>query len=196
MAITTSRDPLVWIDCEMTGLDVYTNSILQISCFITDYQLKLLDIEGWGAIIHHEKAVLDKMDEWCTRTHASTGLTAAAIASSTTAEEAAHGLLNYIQKHVPEPRTALLAGNSVHADKAFLSCVPFDKVLSHLHYRILDVSTIKEAVRRWAPREMVEMIPKKKNLHEAREDILESIQEARFYQKTFFERGILGLYKG
>ncbi len=177
----------------MTGLDVNANSILQISCFITDYQLNLLDVEGWGAIVHHDKAILDKMDEWCTRTHASTGLTSAAIASSTTAEEAAHDLLNYIEKYVPEPRTALLAGNSVHADKVFLSLPPYNKILEHLHYRILDVSTIKEAVRRWAPREIVEMIPEKKNLHEAREDILESIEEARFYQKTFFERRSSGL---
>lgn len=128
------------------------------------------------------------MDEWCTRTHASTGLTGATIASSTTPEEAAGSLLNYIQKYVPQPRTALLAGNSVHADKAFLSLSPYDKVLAHLHYRILDVSTIKEAVRRWAPVEMLEMIPKKKTLHEAREDILESIEEARCYKRMFFDR--------
>ena len=170
----------------MTGLDVNTNSILQISCFVTDYQLNMLDKEGWGAIVHHDKTVLDKMDEWCTRTHASTGLTTAAIASSTTAEEAAEGLLGYVQELVPERRTALLAGNSVHADKAFLSRAPYDKVLEHLHYRILDVSTIKEAVRRWAPKEILERIPKKQSRHEAREDILESIEEARFYQKAFF----------
>ena len=170
----------------MTGLDV-NDSILQISCFITDYDLNLIDIEGWGIIVHHDKTTLDKMDDWWTRTHASTGLTAAAIASSTTAEEAAQSLLKYIQKYVPTTRTALLAGNSVHADKAFLSRPPYDTVLSHLHYRILDVSTIKEAVRRWAPREKLEMIPQKKSRHEAREDILESIEEARFYQKTFFK---------
>ena len=135
----------------MTGLNVNTDSILQIFCFITDYDLNVLDEEGWGAIVHHDKATLDKMDEWCTRTHASTGLTAAAIASSTTAEEAAQSLLKYIRKHVPTPRSALLAGISVHADKAFSSRAPYDKVLSHLHYRILDVSSIKESVRRWAP---------------------------------------------
>ncbi len=172
----------------MTGLDVNRNSILQISCFITDHKLDMVDVEGWGAIIHHDKSVLDEMDEWCTRTHASTGLTAAAIASSTTAEEAAQGLLSYIQEHVPESGSALLAGNSVHADKAFLSRAPYDKVLAHLHYRIMDVSTIKEAVRRWAPSEVLERIPKKKTLHEAREDILESIAEARFYKTSFFER--------
>jgi len=171
----------------MTGLNVNTDSILQISCFITDYDLNVMDTEGWGAIVQHDKVVLDKMDEWCVRTHASTGLTAAAIASSTTAEEAAQSLLNYIQKYVPTPRSALLAGNTVHADKAFLSRAPYDKVLLHLHYRILDVSSIKEAVRRWAPQETLEMIPKKKGRHEAREDILESIEEARFYRQKFFK---------
>jgi len=171
----------------MTGLNANTDSILQISCFITDYDLNVMDVDGWGAIVHHDQASLDRMDEWCTRTHASTGLTAAAIASSSTAEEAAQGLLKYIQKYVPTPRSALLAGNSVHADKAFLSRAPYDRVLAHFHYRILDVSTIKEAVRRWAPRETVALIPKKKGRHEAREDILESIEEAWFYQQKFFK---------
>ncbi|KAI9717319.1 MAG: hypothetical protein M1812_004846 [Candelaria pacifica] len=187
MAVQASRDPLIWIDCEMTGLNVNTDSILQIYCFITDYNLNLLESDGWGAVIHHEKASLDAMDEWCTRTHASSGLTAAVLDSKTTADEAAAGLLKYIRKYVPEPRQALLAGNSVHADKAFLSKAPYDKVLDHLHYRIFDVSSMKEAARRWASEETLEQIPVKKGLHEAKEDIIESIEEAKFYQKMFFQ---------
>ncbi|KAI9704404.1 MAG: hypothetical protein M1836_007267 [Candelina mexicana] len=187
MAVQISRDPLVWIDCEMTGLNVDTDSILHIYCFITDYNLNLLEHDGWGAIIHHEKANLDAMDEWCTRTHASSGLSAAVLDSKTTPDEAAASLLKYIQKYVPEPRKALLAGNSVHADKAFLSKAPYDKVLGYLHYRIFDVSSMKEAARRWAPEDILKQVPVKKGLHEAKQDIIESIEEAKFYQKMFFQ---------
>src|ERR1700743_3814778 len=133
----------------MTGLNDSKDSIIQIFCFVTDYDLNLLDDEGWGTIIHHPKPILDAMDEWCTRTHASTGLTAAALASTVTHEEAASDLLRYIQAHIPETGKAIWAGNSVHVDKVFLSKPPYDKVLAYLHYRIFDVSTIKEAVRRW-----------------------------------------------
>ncbi|KAI9813731.1 MAG: hypothetical protein M1832_006104 [Thelocarpon impressellum] len=188
MATTRSRDPLVWIDCEMTGLDPKTDSILQISCFITDYELNFLDATGWGAIIYHPRSRLDAMDDWCTRTHAASGLTDAVLASTTTAEMAAAQLLGYIQSHVPQPRRALLAGNSVHADRAFLGQPPYDEVLQHLHYRILDVSSIKEAVRRWAPEEALTRVPRKKGMHEAQEDILESIEEARFYRDRFLSR--------
>jgi oligoribonuclease len=114
-------------------------------------------------------------------------LTAAVLASSTTAEQAADDLLEYIKKHIPKPRTALLAGNSVHVDKAFLAYAPYDKVLNHLHYRIFDVSSMKEAARRWAPEAVLQKIPLKKGLHEAREDILESIEEAKFYQTHIFQ---------
>ncbi|KAH0556370.1 hypothetical protein GP486_005705 [Trichoglossum hirsutum] len=170
----------------MTGLDASKHSIIQIFCFVTDYDLNLLDREGWGTIIYHSKPVLDAMDEWCTRTHASTGLTAAALASTVTPEEAAAGLLRYIQTHVPEASKAVLAGNTVHADRAFLSKPPYDKVLAHLHYRIFDVSTIKEAVRRWGSDKMLQQVPRKKGLHEARQDILESIEEAKYYRKVLF----------
>lgn len=172
----------------MTGLNVANDSIMSISCFITDAQLNLLDPKGWDAIIHHEKPTLDKMDEWCTNTHGASGLTAAAIASKTTPEEAADGLLEYVQRYVPKPRTALLAGNSVHCDKAFLDKDPYDRLMQHLHYRILDVSSVKEAARRWAPVELLQQVPAKKGLHQAREDILESIEEARFYRECIFRR--------
>lgn len=170
----------------MTGLDPMTDCILQISCFITDYELNLLDEDGWDVIIRQSRAKLDAMDEWCTRTHASTGLTAAVLCSTTTPEMAADGLLRYIQHYVPEARRGLLAGNSVHADRAFLVKPPYEKVMQHLHYRIFDVSSIKEAARRWAPDEVLEQAPRKRGLHEAREDILESIKEARYYKTRFF----------
>lgn len=171
----------------MSGLDPSKNSILQISCFVTDYQLNFIETGGWGAIIGHPKETMDAMDEWCTKMHASTGLTAAVLASSMTPEQAASGLLEYIKQIVPEPRKALLAGNSIHADRSFLAKAPYDQVLMHLHYRLFDVSSMKEAARRWAPNHILQQVPRKKVLHEAKEDILESIAEAKFYKENFFE---------
>lgn len=172
----------------MTGLDVDSDSILSISCFVTDAQLQLLDDQGWDVVIHHDKSTLDKMNEWCIATHGKSGLTSAAIASQNTPQVAADGLLAYIRRWVPEKRTGLLAGNSVHCDKEFLKKPPYNTVLDHLHYRMLDVSSIKEAAKRWAPERNLEELPEKKGLHQAREDILESIEEARFYRDTFFDK--------
>lgn len=172
----------------MTGLDYENDTIMSIACFVTDSDLNLLDEEGFEAVIHHSEEDLNKMGEWCTKHHGDSGLTQACINSTTTPEQAAAGLLEYIQTYVPKKRTALLAGNSVHADKAFLIKPPYKAVIDHLHYRILDVSSIKEAARRWAPVEALTKLPKKKMLHEARADILESIAEAKFYRETFFLR--------
>lgn len=170
----------------MTGLDTNNDTIMSFAAFVTDADLNVLDDTGYEAIIHHDKEQLERMGEWCTTHHGDSGLTQACIESTTTAEEAAEGLLSYIKKYVPERRTALLAGNSVHADKAFLVKQPYNVVIDHLHYRILDVSSIKEAARRWAPKETLAKIPRKKMLHEARQDILESIEEARYYREAFF----------
>lgn len=170
----------------MTGLNPETDTIMSLAAFITDSNLNILDTTGYEAIIQHTQAQLSQMGEWCTSHHGASGLTAACLSSTTSAQEAATGLLTYIKKYVPEPRTALLAGNSVHADKAFLVKEPWGVVMEHLHYRILDVSSIKEAARRWAPKETLKRIPRKKMLHEARADILESIEEARFYREVFF----------
>ena len=170
----------------MTGLNPEKETIMSISCFITDAQLKIIDEQGWDSIVHHDKSSLDRMDEWCVNTHGHSGLTAACIASVTNHEEAADGLLAYIKRFCPEPRRGLLAGNSVHCDKAFLSKPPYNRVTDHLSYRILDVSSLKEAAKRWAPDDVLIGVPSKKLLHQAREDILESIEEARYYRDTLF----------
>ncbi len=170
----------------MTGLDPSDDTILSISCFITSAQLVLLDSQGWHATIHHSKETLDSMTPWCVKTHSDSGLVAACTASTTTPQQAADGLLAYVKHHVPEARTALLSGNSVHCDKEFLKQEPYRPVVEYLHYRILDVSSIKEAARRWAPEWQLEQVPFKKGLHTAREDILESIEEAKFYRTQFF----------
>lgn len=183
-----SNDPLVFIDCEMTGLDPEKETIMSIACFITDAQLKLQDEQGWESIIHHDKSTLDRMDEWCTRTHGASGLTAACMASTTTKEQAADGLLEYVKKYVPEGRRGLLAGNSIHCDRAFLSQPPYNRITDYLSYRILDVSSLKEAAKRWAPDEVLLGVPSKKLLHQAREDILESIEEAKYYREKCFAK--------
>ncbi|KAK8085539.1 Exonuclease [Apiospora hydei] len=182
----STNDALVWIDCEMTGLDPDKEEIIEIFCIITDGNLNVMDEAGWGTVIHQSKERMDMMDEWCTKTHEKTGLTAKVLASTVTPEQAADELLAYIQKHVPE-RRALLAGNSVHADRAFLRKEPYKKVTRHLHHRILDVSTLKEAAKRWCPREVNRNAPTKQGLHEARQDILESIEEARYYKDVIFQ---------
>lgn len=168
----------------MTGLDPSKDTILSVSCIITDHALNPLDTTGFDAVIHHGSTALAAMNPWCIEHHGASGLTAACLASTTTTHRAAIDLLNYIKIHVPEKGKALLAGNSVHADKAFLSQGLWAEVgvLSWLHYRILDISAIKEAVRRWCGPTVLEHVPKKKNAHTAREDILESLEEARFYK--------------
>ncbi|KAL2814232.1 ribonuclease H-like domain-containing protein [Aspergillus cavernicola] len=186
MPLERSSDPLVWIDCEMTGLDAKTDQILQICCFITDAQLNLMDTTGFETVIHQPQSMLDSMSQWCIDTHGRTGLTALVQHSTVTPETAAAELLAYIKRYIPNPRTAMLAGNSVHADRAFLACGPYAAVLEWLHYRIVDVSTIKEVVKRWGGEELLRAVPGKKEVHLARDDILESIEEMRYYKESLF----------
>lgn len=169
----------------MTGLDPDTDEIIEIFCLITNGDLELADDAGWGAVVHQTQERMDAMDDWCRNTHGKSGLTKAVVESTVTAEQAAEDLLAYIQKHITQPRIALLAGNSVHADRAFLRKGPYRKVVDYLHHRILDVSTLKEAARRWRP-DVLAKAPVKKGLHEARQDIMESIEEARYYKNAIF----------
>ncbi|RMY75365.1 hypothetical protein D0863_02664 [Hortaea werneckii] len=186
MPESRSNAPLVWIDCEMTGLDLSKDTIMSLACFITDAQLNLLDDTGYECFLQHTQEQLDAMGEWCQNHHGASGLTQACLNSTTTAETAATELLEYIQKFIPDRKQGLLAGNTVHADKAFLVQEPWRKVIRHLHHRILDVSAIKEAARRWAPEDALKKSPQKKGKHEAKADILESIEEARYYRRVFF----------
>lgn len=186
MPETRSKAPLVWIDCEMTGLDLSKDTIMSLACFITDFELNLLDEQGYEAVIHHTQEQMDAMGEWCREHHGASGLTQACLRSSMTAEQAAGELLGYIRNYVPDKRVGLLAGNTVHADKAFMVQEHWTKVMKHLHHRILDVSAIKEAARRWASDDVLKRSPQKAGKHEAKADILESIEEARYYRKVFF----------
>jgi len=190
MPESRSKEPLVWIDCEMTGLDLSKDTVMSLACFVTDYDLNLLDEEGYEAVISHSQDQMDAMGEWCKQHHGDSGLTAACLnpERSKTAEQVATELLAYIQKYCPERKKALLAGNTVHADKAFLVKEPYTKVMKHLHHRNLDVSAIKEAARRWSPDNVIKESPRKMGRHEAKSDILESIAEARYYREVIFQR--------
>lgn len=168
----------------MTGLNADTDQILSISCYITDYVLNLIEPKGYHATVSTPPSVLESMSEWCIRTHTASGLVAACQSSSAVpAAQAASEVLSYIKSHVPQSRLALLAGNSVHADKMFLMKDPWAPILEHLHYRILDISAIKEAVRRWCDTDILDAAPKKKLTHTADEDIRESIEEAKYYMR-------------
>lgn len=170
----------------MTGLDPDSDEIIEIFCLITDGDLNLADDAGWGTVVHQPQERMDAMDEWCRNTHGNSGLTKAVVESTVKPEQAADELLAYIQKHITESGVALLAGNSVHCDRAFLRKGPYKKVVDYLHHRILDVSTIKEAAKRWRP-DVAARAPRKKGLHEARADILESIEEAKYYKEALFQ---------
>lgn len=187
MPESRSTEPLVWIDCEMTGLDTSKDTIMSIACFITDYELNLLDDHGYEAVIRHSQEQMDAMGEWCRDHHGASGLTKACLESTVTEETAAAELLEYVKAYVPERKKALLAGNTVHADKTFLVKEPWREVIRHLHHRILDCSSIKEAARRWAPEPILKKSPQKAGKHEAKADILESIAEAQYYKKVFFD---------
>ncbi|KAF2153700.1 ribonuclease H-like protein [Myriangium duriaei CBS 260.36] len=188
MPETKSREPLVWIDCEMTGLNTDSDTIMSLACFITDHDLNLLDENGYEATILHSQQQMDAMGDWCKKHHGQSGLTATCLdpEKSISADQASLELIKYIQRYVPDRRKALLAGNTVHADKSFLVKQPYAKVINHLHHRILDVSAIKEAARRWAPDHILSGSPQKAGKHEARSDILESIAEAKYYREKFF----------
>ena len=176
--------PLVWIDCEMTGLDCNKDRIIEIACFITNKALKLLDLNGFETAVSCEQSLLDGMDEWCTTTHTNSGLIERVKIAPSSAD-VENKLLAYLRRFLPR-RKGLLAGNTVHQDLAFLR-VQFPRVCELLHYRILDVSTIKEIGLRINPSLMGKQV-RKKNNHTAKSDILESIQELQFYYDHFFIR--------
>jgi len=187
MPESQSRDPLVWIDLELTGLQS-TDTIMEVACFVTDADLNLMDEKGYECTIIHTQAQMEAMDEWCRTHHGDSGLTARCLdhKQSITMEEAADQLLAYVKRFVPETRKALLAGNSVHGDKAAMKRSAFISTIDHLHYRILDVSAIKEAARRWATEEFLADMPQKSYAHTAKSDILESIAEANYYRQKLF----------
>ncbi len=180
---TTSdpHDRIVWIDCEMTGLDPRQHTLVEIAVHITDAQLNVLD-DGLDLVIHATDSQLAAMDDYVTQMHASSGLTEEIKASSITIKEAEQQVLNHIRSFVAEPRTAPLAGNSIASDRAFLKEY-MPELDAFLHYRMLDVSTLKELSRRWYP-EVYSHQPEKGMSHRALADIKESIRELVYYRQA------------
>ncbi len=179
-----SKKPIVWIDCEMTGLDHLHDHIIQICCLITDKDLNLLDGEGYESVIHCPKSTMDQMDEWCTQHHGNSGLTAEVIASNKTKEQVDKELLEYLKKFMSKG-TGILAGNSVHVDRLFL-LRELPSVVDYLTYRIIDVSSVMEFAKRHNPT-VERLMPPKIGAHTAKQDIIESINQMKFYRDVYFK---------
>ncbi|MBB6374860.1 oligoribonuclease [Pseudonocardia eucalypti] len=177
------NDRLVWIDCEMTGLDVESDALIEIAALVTDSELRVLG-EGVDVVIHAEPAKLSGMQDVVREMHERSGLTEAVAASAVTIGEAEQTVLDYVRKFVPEPGAAPLAGNSIATDRMFLAR-DMPELDAHLHYRMVDVSSIKELCRRWYPR-IYYAKPEKGLAHRALSDIEESLRELRYYRGTAF----------
>lgn len=173
---------LVWIDLEMTGLNPQTDVILEIATIITDSQLSIL-AEGPSFIIHQSDATLDAMGQWCQVQHKKTGLTQAVRTSRTTTQEAEEKTLAFIKEYC-DANTALLSGSSIWQDRLFLSRY-MPTIIDFLHYKMIDVSTIKELVTRWYPNNPKTQT-KSKEAHRALDDIRESIALLKHFRQFFF----------
>ncbi|MDQ1687345.1 MAG: oligoribonuclease [Frankiaceae bacterium] len=174
---------LVWIDCEMTGLDLVNDALVEVACLVTDADLNVLGT-GVDVVIRTDPAKLDGMIDVVKEMHASSGLTDDIRAATTSMEDAEQQVLEYVKQWVPDRRKAPLCGNSIATDRAFLARdMPI--LDDHLHYRMVDVSSIKELARRWFPRAYFNS-PQKAGGHRALADIRESILELRYYREVMF----------
>ena len=167
----------------MTGLDPARHVIVEIATLVTDDELQIV-ASGPDLVVHQPAEALDAMEQVVREMHTRSGLLEAIKASTVTLEAAGKATLDFIREHVPEPRTVPLCGNSIGTDRRFLAAYLPD-IENHLHYRSVDVSTIKELARRWYP-SVLESVPKKATSHRALDDILESVDELRFYREKLF----------
>lgn len=174
-------DNLVWIDLEMTGLDYETESIIEIATIITDKHLNVL-AEGPNLVIHQPDELLNRMDEWNTQHHTASGLVDRVRNSKIGLSEAERATLDFVKQFVPY-KTSPLCGNSIHQDRKFLEKY-MKELCDFLHYRTIDVTSIKEVVKRWYPNGP--KVPKKSDAHLALIDIRESIDELAFYREHYF----------
>jgi oligoribonuclease len=184
--VADSAGHLVWIDCEMTGLDLTRDKLIEVAVLVTDSELNVLD-PGLDLVISADDAALEGMVEVVTEMHAKSGLTEAVRASTLTVAEAEQQLLAYVKRFVPERRTAPLCGNSIGTDRGFLAR-DMPELDDHLHYRMIDVSSVKELARRWFPRVYFAQ-PQKGLAHRALADIIESVRELAYYRQTLFVDG-------
>ncbi len=178
--MTLNDTNLIWIDLEMTGLDPQKDQIIEIATVVTDAGLKTL-AQGPVIAIHQPAEVLDAMDEWNTSHHGSSGLTRRVQESTSTAADAERETLDFLRRYVP-PGKSPMCGNSICQDRRFLARL-MPELEAYFHYRNLDVSTLKELARLWKPELMAGFI--KKGAHLALDDILESIEELKYYREHF-----------
>lgn len=171
------------MDLEMTGLEPHRHTIVEIATIITDDELEVI-AEGPDLVVHATPEQLAEMDEVVRNMHTRSGLLPAIQASTVSLEEAGRATLAFLKEHVPEPRTVPLCGNSIGTDRRFLAA-HLPEIEDHLHYRSVDVSTIKELARRWYPAEL-KGAPDKATSHRALDDIRESIEELRYYRAALF----------
>jgi oligoribonuclease len=167
----------------MTGLDLAHDALIEVAAVVTDPDLKLLD-DGIDVVIHADEAKLESMADVVQQMHERSGLTTAVRQSMVTTAQAEDMILEYVRGHVPEPRTAPLCGNSIATDRGFLAR-DMKRLDAHLHYRMIDVSSIKELCRRWYPRVYFGQ-PAKGLAHRALADIRESVRELEYYRRTVF----------
>jgi len=172
-------DRLVWVDCEMAGLELGSDLLIEVAALVTDSELNVLG-EGIDVVIGATHEQLANMLPVVRDMHASSGLTQEVLASTVTLQEAEQQVLAYVREHVPEPRKAPLCGNSIATDRGFLTR-DMAELDNWLHYRMVDVSSIKELARRWYPRAYYAS-PKKGGGHRALADIQESVLELRYYR--------------
>lgn len=180
--MTTSSDRLVWIDCEMTGLDLEVDELVEIAVIITDYDLVPVDA-GLSIVIKPDASALESMGEFVRAMHTQSGLIEE-IPNGVSVADAEYQVLEYVLRHVPDEQKAPLAGNSIGTDRAFLAKF-MPRLDGHLHYRNVDVSSIKELAKRWFPRAYFNA-PAKNGGHRALADILESIRELEYYRRAVF----------
>ena len=179
--MTQNANHLIWIDCEMTGLNPDKERLIEIAIVITDSELNVV-AESDMIAIHQSDALLNQMDAWCTKQHNGSGLVARVKASKITEAMAEETLLNFIRPYVAAGKSPM-CGNSVYLDRRFLEKY-MPKLAAYFHYRTIDVSTLKELAVRWAPRVYAGV--QKESRHLALDDIRESIEELRYYREKLF----------
>ena len=177
-----SQDRIVWIDCEMTGLNLTSDALIEVAALVTDSQLTVLG-DGVDVVIRPPDGVLEHMEDVVLNMHTSSGLLDE-LEAGITLEAAQDAVMEYVRHWVPDARKAPLAGNSVGTDRGFLAR-DMPELENHLHYRIVDVSSIKELARRWYPR-IYFASPSKSGGHRALADIQESIEELKYYREVLF----------
>lgn len=182
-AVAAKDDRIVWVDLEMTGLDTSRHVIVEVAALVTDANLNILD-EGIDLVVHATDAELSEMDDFVTNMHSENGLLEEIKASGVTIEQAEDAVLALLGKHCNPAHPAPLAGNSIATDRAFIRA-QMPRLDAALHYRMIDVSTVKELSRRWFPKAYYQQ-PEKGMAHRALADIVESVRELDYYRRAVF----------